>query len=91
MADGMYYFYEIPDVPMSGCRTICTHARRYKTGRGTLYCPDCQCEWEWGVPERNPKAVPGWCMTPATIRMLSRLPRFQKRHWLDWLVNPDND
>jgi hypothetical protein len=89
MADQVRRFYEITEVPMTGCRTICTHARQALTDRHTLYCPDCGCEWEWGTPEANPNAEPGWCMTPRTLRMLARLLPRPKRSFLDWLCNPD--
>jgi hypothetical protein len=90
MAEQLVTYYEIPDVPMTGCRTICKHANRGLTQRNTLYCPDCNCEWEWGTPDGYPHAEPGWVMTPATIRMCARtMPRFKKRSFLDWLFNPD--
>ena len=90
MAEQQYWIYQFDDVPMTGCRTICRHVNRGLTSPGTLFCSDCQCEWEWGVPQAAPHFEPGWCYTQRTLRMLARiLPEFKKRSFLDWLCNPD--
>jgi predicted Zn finger-like uncharacterized protein len=83
--------YGVPDVPKIGCRTICTHARWFQPPRGTLFCPDCLCEWEWAVPENNPKGEPCWCMTPGTLKWLSHtMRRRQKPSWLHRFLCPED-